>query len=78
MRKALVDGMRLASIGLTDPIRQPVFILTDDVHAAVIGAAVNDDILNVGVVLVQDRQDGLLQELGLIVRWSNNADPRPW
>ena len=44
-----------------------MFIVADDVHAAVGGATVYDDVLNARLVLIEHRQNGLLDELGLVV-----------
>ena len=65
--EALVDGMRLAPVRLAFPMGQVAFVFADDVHAAVGGAAVDDDVLQPRIPLIQHGQDGSLQEAGLVV-----------
>ena len=73
---ALVDGIRLPVVRLRYPVNQPGFIPANHLHAAVGAAAVDDDVLQVGVSLQQYRPDGLLDELSLVVRGGNDAHPR--
>jgi hypothetical protein len=52
---------------LADAIRQSMLLLTDDLHAAIGAATIDDDVLQIRILLKQYRADGLLDELGLAV-----------
>src|SRR5207253_2911711 len=56
---------------------QPPLVLPNYLDAVVRAAAVNDDVLQVGVALQQHGADGLLDELPLVVRRRHDADPGP-
>jgi hypothetical protein len=49
---ASVDGVGLAVVPFANPIGKPVCVLADDFNAAVCGAAVKDQILDVRIVLM--------------------------
>ena len=66
MGKPLVDGLGLPAVLLADPPGQPVCILLDDLHAAVGRTAIDDDVLDVVIVLLQDGKHGLPEEGRLI------------
>ncbi|MNN86034.1 hypothetical protein D3C81_2033910 [compost metagenome] len=60
--------MRLPAVRRAFPVAQVTFVLTDDVHAAVGRPAVDDDVFQTRIALVQHRQNGAFQELGLVER----------
>lgn len=66
MCKALVDGVRLPLVGLGLPVRQPVGIFLDNLQAAIARAAIDDDVFQVGVILLEHRAQGLLEERRLV------------
>jgi hypothetical protein len=53
-REPLVDGVALPGVFLTHPPREPVGVALDDVHAVVGAAAVDDEVFQVRVALVED------------------------
>ena len=55
--------MALAAIRLALPIRQLLFVLSDDLDTVVGASTVDDDVLKVRVVLFQNGEDGLFQAL---------------
>lgn len=69
--------MALALVRFTYPVSELFLVFLDDLHAAVGAAAVDDDVLQVGVVLQQDRADGLFQVLHLVVGGGDDADLGP-
>src|SRR5437016_1030235 len=73
--KPLVEGVALPGIPLTHPVGEPALVLLDDLHAAVARAAVDDQVLEIGIVLVQDAEDGSLQELRLMEGGRHDRDP---
>jgi hypothetical protein len=54
-REALVERVALAPIFLTDPVCQVLFVFSDRVDCAVRGPTIDDDELETGVVLIEDR-----------------------
>jgi len=46
-----LDGVSLTMIRLTHPVRDPLFIFADDIKAAVAGAAVDDEVLQIRISL---------------------------
>ena len=74
---ARIDGIALSPIGPGMPVGDPVFILSDDLCALVGGSTVDDDVLQVGVSLVMDGDDGPFQEGGLVEGGSDDRDLRP-
>jgi len=72
--KTLVDGIRLALIRHRFPISQATGIFLDDLNAAIGGPTVNNDIFNVGIILVKHRLDGLIQEACLVEGRGDDGD----
>lgn len=64
--KAFVEGVRLASVGFGDPPVEAVGVLLDDFEASIRRAAVGDEILDVGVGLVEDGLNGRFQVARLV------------
>jgi len=74
--KTLVDSVRLALVGLGLPVRQTVSIFFDNLQAAIARAAVDDDVLQVWVILLQHRAQRLLEESRLVEGRRHDADFR--
>src|SRR5215218_9195278 len=64
--KALVDRVYLAAILFTFPIGEFVFVAANDRNAFVGAAAVDDDVLERLITLIQDGEDRLFQEPALV------------
>src|SRR6266404_6218815 len=64
--KALINRMDLTPIFFTDPEGEPIFIAPNDLYRFVGAAAVDDDVLEIGIILVEHRQNRLFQESALI------------
>jgi FkbM family methyltransferase len=62
----LVDRMRLSVVRLADPACDPIVVTAQDVDRAVVRAAVDDEILEVGISLLEHRANRALQILGLV------------
>src|SRR5262249_43783480 len=73
-----IDGVRLASVPLAYPIGEPGLVFLDEFDALISRTAVNDDVIEVGVALKQDRADRLLYKPALIIIGCHNRDTRPW
>ena len=65
--EALLQSVILSLIWLANPVGQVGLVPTDDLYAAVGGAAINDDVLQVWVLLVENGQDSLFEEGSLFV-----------
>ena len=50
-RKPFVDSMRLPVILFADPVRNPRFVLADDIDALVRTPAIDDDVLEIRIAL---------------------------
>jgi hypothetical protein len=48
-------------------------ILLDDLYAIILRATINHDVLDIRIVLFQDRTDGSFQKLALIIGWGDNG-----
>ena len=65
--ESFVKCVSLPPILFTDPIRQPRFVLFNDLYTIVAGVTVNDDVFQIGVALEQNRPDGCFDESPLVV-----------
>ena|SRR5438128_3139394 len=72
--ETFIDGMHLPAIFLADPVGEMLFVLTNDVDAFVVAAAVDDDVLKRLVPLIEHRQDRFFEKLSLIKRGRDDAD----
>lgn len=63
--------MALTAVLFAHPVRQLLFILPDDLDAVVSASAVDDDLFQVWIVLLQNGANGLFQVFSLVERWSN-------
>ena len=61
-----IEGGALAPVGLAYPVREPRRIFLDDIHGPVGAAAVQDEVLEIGIPLQQDRSQRRFQELRLV------------
>ncbi len=73
-REALVDGIGLPFVFLALPICQAISVFLDDFQAAVAGTAINDDVFNVWVILLEHAKHGLLKEARLVEGWGDDGD----
>jgi hypothetical protein len=62
--EAFVEGVVHAVVRLADPAGDLRRVFADDVQGAVGGAAVDDEVFEVGVILREDGLDGLLEVFG--------------
>src|SRR5262249_22441378 len=53
--KAFVEGVSLSAIGLAAPVSEPMLIAADDVDCPITRAAIDDDVVEIWITLVQDR-----------------------
>ena len=74
VRKSFVDRIGLTLIRFADPGGNLPLIFFDDVHAAVGGATVNDDIFDVRVILFEHRADRRLKIGRLVKRRGDDGD----
>ena len=73
-REALVDGVGLPLVFLALPICQAIGVFLDNFKAAVAGAAIDDDVFNVRIVLLEHAAHGLLEEARLVEGGGDDAD----
>ena len=74
-REALVDGIGLAAVGLANDDEVPE--TGEDRGRVVARESVDDDMLEIGIILVEHAPDGALDESPLIERGGHDRDPRP-
>src|SRR5262249_7087906 len=72
--KAFVDGVIHAVVRLTDPAGQMGFIFANDVNSAVGGAAVDNEVFEIRVVLCKDGEKRLLDVLGRVEGGGDERD----
>jgi uncharacterized protein (DUF39 family) len=72
--EAFVDGVGLAAVRFADPIVKPRRVFPNDIHAVVLAASVNDDVLDGGVGLEKYGAQGLFQELATVVVGGDDAE----
>ena len=75
--EALVDGLGLAAVGFDNQVIQAVAVAFENVDGAVGRCAIDDDVLEVGILLVEYGEQRLFDESCLVERWSDDADARP-
>ena len=75
-RHPLVDRVALAPVLATFPVGEPVGVPPDDLDRAVRRAAIDDDVFEVRIALVEDRADRRLEEPGLVEARRDNGDAR--
>jgi len=72
--KSFVDCVHLASILFADPVSEVLFVALDYVDSFIRAAAIDDDVLQRFVSLVEYRQNRLFKKSSLIERWSNDGE----
>src|SRR2546430_16346879 len=76
MRKSFIDGVALTTVRLAYPVFQVLLIFLDDVETSVRAPAVDHDILDIRILLIEDREYGLFKIRTLVVRRGNDGDAR--
>ena len=76
MRKSFIDGVALTTVRLAYPVFQILLILLDDVETIVRAPAVDQDILDIRILLLEDRENGLFKIRTLVVRRGDDGDAR--
>jgi len=76
MRKSFIDGVALTTVLLAHPVFQILLIFLDDVETIVHAPAVDHDILDIRILLLEDREDGLFEIRTLVVRRGDDGDAR--
>src|SRR5258708_2766458 len=66
LRDTLVNCMDLTPIFLADPERESIFIATNDLEGFIGATTVDNDVLEIGIILIENRQNRLFQEAALI------------
>jgi hypothetical protein len=74
--QTLVEGVGLPTVGLGDPPGEAIAIALDDLRRTVGRAPVDDDVLQIGVALVEDGVQGSLDERSLVERGRDYAKAR--
>ena len=74
--EAFVDGVVHAVVRLADPTRNLLFVFPDNLDRAIGRAAVDDEILEIGIILTEDRADGLPDVFGGVVDGRDESDAR--
>jgi hypothetical protein len=74
--EALVEGVGMPAVRLAGPGGEAALVAADHVHGPVRAAAVNDHVFQVGIPLVQDGPDGLLDGGHVVQAWRDHADAR--
>jgi hypothetical protein len=72
--EAAADGRRLPAVRAALPVRQAIGIAPDDVDAAVLAAAVHEDVLEIRVSLVEDRTNRRFDVRALIEGGGDDRD----
>lgn len=65
-RERSIDRCRLSVIFLAYPPGQMAFVFLNDRDAAIAATAVDDDVFEVGIVLAEDGEAGLLEKGRLV------------
>src|SRR5262249_49295616 len=64
-------------IAFTGPPREPVLVRTDHVDRSIVRSPIYDNILQVGVTLIDNRAQRLLDMTRSIQHWGHERDARP-
>ncbi len=73
-RKPLVERVGLAEIWLAHPTGEPPLVASQDGHGPIAAPAVDHDVLEAGQLLVENRAQGLFNELTLIEAGGDDRD----
>src|SRR5688572_7161434 len=65
--ESFIDRVDLSAILFADPVGEAIFVLANDRDAFVSAAAVDDDVLERFVALLQDGKDRLFEKPALVV-----------
>ena len=73
--KALVQRIAMAGVGLADKMVQPVFVFLDDLHRAVGAAAIDHDIFEMRIILIQHRAQRVFDKSRLVEGRGDDGNP---
>jgi len=76
MVQGLVHGIVDPAVGFTGPEREPVRIFSDDLDGPVGRSAVDDDVFNVRIPLIENAPNRLFDDVPAIPNDCNDADER--
>jgi len=65
--KSFVNRVALPTIFFADPVRKIFFVPLDNIDATVGASTVDDDVFEVRIVLFQDRYNGFLEKLRMVI-----------
>lgn len=71
--QALVDGIGLAAVGLAG-IGEAPLVFFQDLQGGITGAAIDHQVLEVGIALIQDGSNGGLDKIPLVERRGDDGD----
>src|SRR5207245_10576918 len=74
MRKSFIDGVALTTVRLAYPVFQMLLIFLDDIETIVRAPAVDHDILDIRILLIEDREYGLFKIRTLVVRGGDDRN----
>src|SRR6516225_146140 len=72
--ETLVDGVRLAAIFLAYPVGQPALVFPNNFDTPICAAAVDDDVFQIRIILIENRVYRLLDEGSLVEGWRDNRN----
>ena len=65
-REASIDRRGLAAVFFTDPVGETLLMPLDDLDTLVCAAAIQHDVLEIGILLADDRENRIFEKLALI------------
>src|SRR2546425_9632453 len=76
VRKTFIDGVALTTVLLAYPVFQILLIFLDDVETIVRAPTVDHDILDIRILLIEDREYCPFEIRTLVVRRGDDGDAR--
>src|SRR3989442_13464054 len=76
MKNSFIAGVALPLFGLSFSLFQMLLVFLDDVENSVRAPAVDHDILDIRILLIEDREYGLFKIRTLVVRRGDDGDAR--
>src|SRR5215470_5507268 len=74
--QSFVDGVHLAAVFFAHPVGKPPFVTTKDGHSLVCASAIENDVFEVRIALIQDRENRFFYESALVIRGGDDTDFR--